>query len=68
MGNKATAPLIVKSPAGAAYTLTRKSGVAYWTFSATLKKPSGAPVGSKRLYLKRSTNGIHRESWSTGMR
>ncbi|MFA5844443.1 MAG: LamG-like jellyroll fold domain-containing protein [Coriobacteriia bacterium] len=55
-------PAITKTPTGSLYTLTRSRGVAYCTFGATLRAPTGAAITSKRVLLQRSANGT---TWST---
>ena len=55
-------PVLTKSPPKARYTLTRKRGVAAWTYKVTLRRPGGAAIGSKTVQLQKSTNGT---KWTT---
>jgi hypothetical protein len=51
-------PKVYKSPSGGSYGLKRGSS---WKYSATVKRPSGARIAGKKVFLQRSRDG---RTWS----
>lgn len=49
--------VLTRSPSGSRYTITRRSGAAYFTFTATAKKLSGQVVRGQAVRLQSSSNG-----------